>query len=370
MDKINLRKGLYDEPNTELYNIPFTTEEFNGMPYRSLSGSGLRVSKVGLGTWKVGYPKTGDEARVNEKDAFEIFNKAVELGVTFWDTANRYNASSGNSERVIGKWFEQNPQQRRNIVLGTKIFGGMDGKTPNHCKLSRLNVMEAVYASLERMKTDYIDLLYFHSFDPSTPPEESLMAVEDLISQDLVRYFAVSNFTSDQLFTYQDIIAKNNLKRCKILAVQNHFDILKGELEKVGGKGVLEYAAANNISFISWSPMARGLLTERYLDLTNIGSGDRLYDEKTLENDINENVKEKLNKLASLAHKWNMKLNQLTLAYMLTLPGMGPVIPSSSNIKQLESNAAAGKINLAEENILQIEEVLDLDTIKNLRKNK
>jgi aryl-alcohol dehydrogenase-like predicted oxidoreductase len=367
MDKITLREGLYNEPNTELYKIPLTTEDFNGMPYCCLGDSGLRVSKVGLGTWKMGYPETGDGARVDEKESFKIFDRAIELGVTFWDTANVYTAASGNSERIIGKWFEQNHHQRRSIVLATKIFVCMDGLTPNHCRLSRLNIMEAVYACLERLKTDYIDLLYFHFFDPFTPPEESLMAVEDLIRQDLVRYFAVSNFTCDQLSIFR-AITEYNLKRCKILAVQNNFDILKGESEKFGGKGVLEYAAANNISFIAWSPMARGLLTEKYLDLEKVGPGDRLYDEKTLGDDIDDNVKEKLNKLAELAHKWKMELNQLTLAYILTLPGMGPVIPSSSNVKQLESNAVAGKINLTGEQILQIEEIVDLDTIKNLRK--
>jgi 1-deoxyxylulose-5-phosphate synthase len=367
MDKLKLRSGLYEELNTELYNVPFTIGEFNGMPYCFLGESGLRVSKVGLGTWKIGYSETGDGARVGEKESFKLFDRAIELGVTFWDTANRYNAASGNSERIIGKWFEQNPEQRRNVVLATKIFGGMDGLTPNHSGLSRLSIIESVYACLERLKTDYIDLLYFHSFDPFTPAEESLMAVEDLIKSDLVRYFAVSNFTYDQLSIYRTI-TNSDIKRCKILAVQNHFDILKGESKEIGGKGVLEYAAANNISFISWSPMARGLLTERYLNLDNVGPGDRLYDEKTLTNDIDDDIRDKLNKLAELAHKWNMELNQLTLAYMLTLPGMGPVIPSSSNVKQLESNAAAGRIELSGEQILEIEKILDLDTIKNLRK--
>jgi len=367
MDKMKSRKGLYDKPNIDLYDIPFITEDFNSMPYLYLGDSGLRVSKVGLGTWKMGYSETGDGSRVDEKKSFELFNRAIELGVTFWDTANRYNGASGNSERIIGKWFEQNYSQRRNIILATKVFGGMDGLTPNHCRLSRLSIIESVYACLERLKTDYIDLLYFHHFDPFTPPEESLMAVEDLIRQDLVRYFAVSNVTCNELSVFR-AITEYNLKRCKVLAVQNNFDILKGESEQLGGKGVLEYASANHISYIAWSPMARGLLTEKYLDLDKVGPGDRLYDEKTLENDIDDNVKKKLNILSELAHKWGMQLNQLTLAYMLTLPGMGPVIPSSTNVKQLESNAAAGKIKLTGDQILQIEQILDLDTIKNLRK--
>src|ERR1700741_4388410 len=97
--------------------VPFMQNKFNGMPYRSLGSSGLRVSNIGLGTWKMGYPDRGDGSRVNEKSSFEIFDRAVELGVCFWDTANRYNNASGNSERVIGAWIKNNASQRRNIIL-------------------------------------------------------------------------------------------------------------------------------------------------------------------------------------------------------------------------------------------------------------
>jgi len=326
------------------------------MPYRRIGRSGLQASVVGLGTWKFGYPETGDGARVNERAAFEIFDRALELGVTFWDTANRYNAAAGNSERVIGKWIKSHPDQRRNIILATKIFGGMDGVTPNHSGLSRINVLEATYASLERLQTDYIDLLYFHFYDSETPVEESLSAVEDLVRQDLVRYFGVSNFTCDQLALYQAATQSN--PRCRIVAVQNHYDIIKGESEKFGGKGVLDYAAAHGISFIAWSPLARGLITERYLDLAKVGPGDRLYDEKTIDEDIDEQVMRKLRQLSQLAHGNNLELNQLALAYMLTLPGMGPVIPSVSNVHQLEANAAVGQIKLSAKQILQIQQIL------------
>ena len=112
------------------------------------------------------------------------------------------------------------------------------------------------------------------------------------------------------------------------------------------------------ISYIAWSPLARGLLTERYLDVTKIGPGDRLFDEGTIgKNSILSNM-EKLHKLAALSHLWDMKLNQLALSYMLTLPGMGPVIPSSSSVQQLESNAAAGKITLSEDQKMQIRKAL------------
>lgn len=341
-------------PRPELYNIPFVLNSFNDMPYRNLGGSGLRVSNVGLGTWKIGYPESGDGSRIDEPGAFKIFDRAMELGVTFLDTANRYNNASGNSERIIGKWFKDNSDQRRNVVLATKLAGTMDGLSPNHCGLSRGNIMESVYASLERLQSDHIDLLYFHSFDPLTPPEESLLAIEDLVKQDLVRHFAVSNFNFEQLNTYQKAQSKLSV-RSRILAVQNQFDLLDGEPDAF--KGVLNQANESGISFIAWSPMARGLLTDKYLDLNSVGPGDRLYDEGGMDSKTSKSVMEKLNQLAALSKEWNMEISQLVIAYMLSIPGMGPLIPSSSSIKQLESNAAAGKINLTKDQIDKIKQI-------------
>ena len=342
-------------PNPKLYGIPFTIDDFNGMPYRNLGSSGLKVSNVGLGTWKFGFPETGDGARVNEKNAFRILDRAIELGVTFWDTANRYNASSGNSERVIGKWIKNIPGIRRNVVIATKMYGSMDGLSPNHCRLSRTNVLESVYASLERLQLEYVDILYFHNFDATTPLEESLAAVEDLIVQDLVRYFAVSNFTVEQLKRI-DALSSASSVRCKVLAVQNQYDILSGERTRF--KGVLEYAGERGLSFIAWSPLALGLLTERYLDRSQVSDGDRLYDEGVLDAMATQEAMKTVSALADKAHAWGLKLNELVLNYMLTLPAMGPVIPSSSSVEQLESNAKAGTIELAEEQKAEIRGIL------------
>ncbi len=343
------------KPHPELYNVPWTTEEFNGMPYRLLGKSGLKLSNIGLGTWKFGYPETGDGARVDEKTAFKIFDRAIELGVTHWDTANRYNGASGNSERVIGKWLKNNPEQRRNVVLATKVFGGMDGITPNHCRLSRSNILDSIYACLKRLQIDYVDILYFHSFDSVTPIEESLETINDLVKRDLIRYFAVSNFTVDQLKSYQEIEKKMSI-RTQVLAVQNQFDIFNGEVSEY--VGVLEHAARTGVSFVGWAPLAGGVLSDRYLDLSKVKKGDRLFDEGTLEKVINKEVLAKLNKLADLAKQWEMTIAQLALAYMLTLPGMGPVIPSSSTVEQLGKNAAAGKIVLTDEQKTKIERVI------------
>ncbi|MEO5999238.1 MAG: aldo/keto reductase [Chitinophagaceae bacterium] len=342
-------------PDKSFYKIPFNIETYNGMPYRRLGNSGLRVSNIGLGTWKMGYPETGDESRINESTAFALLEKAIDLGVTFWDTANRYNNASGNSERIIGAWLKKNPRQRRNVVVATKMGGAMDGITPNHNGLSRINILESVYASLERLQSDHIDLLYFHAFDQATPIEESLAAIEDLVRQDVVRYFGVSNFSVEQLHGYRKVEDAMGV-RCRIVAVQNQFDILQGEYGIY--RGVLDHAAKNGIAFIGWSPMARGLLTRKYLDPSKAIPGDRLLDEGILEKATSPEVMKKLHQLAALAEKWNMELNQLAIAYMLTLTGMGPIIAASSNVEQLVSNAAAGVIVLSDEQKEKIQEIL------------
>jgi len=344
------------KPNPDLYGIPFVTDEFRGMPYLHLGRSGLRVSKVGLGTWKMGYPETGDGARSDEKTSLAILDKAAELGVTLWDTANRYNSSSGNSERIIGTWLENNPDSRRDVVIATKIFGGMDGVTPNHSRAGRLNIIESVNACTERLCVDYIDLLYFHKFDERTPVEESLATIEDLVSAGVVRHFAVSNFTRDQLELYRET-EKSLSVRCRVTAVQNKYDILGGEREEAAG--VLDWCAAVGASFVAYSPLARGLLTGRYLDPAAAKKGDRLFDEGTLKDDASEAKLAKLKALGAIAAEAGLELSQLALAYMLTLPGMGPVIPTATKVEQVESNAHAGKVELGEEVAAKVKAVLE-----------
>jgi aryl-alcohol dehydrogenase-like predicted oxidoreductase len=346
-------------PRPELYHMPFTTEDFQGMPYRNLGSSGLRVPRVGLGTWKFGYPETGDGSRISEAKAFKILDRAVEEGVTFWDTANRYNNSSGNSERIIGRWFAANPSCRRDVQLATKIYSTMDGRTPNHCRLSRNSIMEATYASLERLQTDWVDVLQFHWFDDLTPPEESLLAMEDLIAQDLVRYFGVSNFSVAQLEQYR--VYEDIFRRAKIRSVQNQFDILYGESHE--RRGVIEYCAKKGLSFIPWSPLRWGLISERYLDRSKIKPGARLVDEHKVEQELTKPVVKKLHDLAALAHKWELTLTQLAIAYMLHLPGLGPVIPACSSAEQVTENAKAGKLTLKKQQVDGIERILKHDRL-------
>ena len=343
---------LYLKPNPSLYNIPAKLFDFHGMPYRQLGKTGLRTSAVGLGTWKYGYPETGDQSRVDGKRAQEIFNRAWELGVTLWDTANRYNLASGNSERVIGEWFINNPEKRRDIVLATKVWGGMDGRTPNHWGLSRGNILDSVHACLERLQTDYIDLLYFHRPDPLVDIGESLLAVEDLIQEGSVRYFGVSNVDIKTLCDYEQFIKTSGLLRTRVCAIQNRFDILRGETFE--NQGVLEYAKDEKISFIAWSPLGQGLLTGRYNDKSKAAKGDRLFDENSLGVLDSGAIMEKLHWLSAYAESLGISLATLTLAVMLHIPGMGSVIPAASNVQQLEQNASAAGIMLSQEQLAEI----------------
>lgn len=336
------------EPNADLYRVPFLMDDYRGMPYRYLGSSGLRAPNIGLGTWKFGLPETGDGSRVDERTAFAIFDRAMEFGVTLWDTANRYNDGSGNSERIIGRWFEANRAERRNVLVATKLFGGMDGRTPNHCGLSRSNIVDSVAASLRRLRTDYIDLLYFHSYDPRVPMEESLAAVEDLVRQGAVRYLAVSNFTAEQLRGCIETSSRLSV-RCRPVAVQNQFDPVNGELRQ---PGVLEESARSGVSFVAWSPLGGGLLSGKYVEPEKAGAGDRLFDEGKL--DIPPAALARMRRLAQLARGWGMELPELALAYMLQLPGMGPVIPAASSVKQLEANARAGKLTLDREQTVAV----------------
>ncbi len=351
---INRKRNNLPSDST-YYGIPFILKDFNGMPFRNLGKSGLKVPNVGLGTWKMGHPETNDGSRVGEDAAMKIFDLALELGVVLWDTANRYNNASGNSERIIGNWFQQNASQRRNITLATKLSGGMDGFTPNHSGLSRTNILESLYASLERLKVDYVDILYFHSFDDTTPIDESLAAIEDLVRQDLVRYFAVSNFDINQIRDYLSYRSDFSA-RSRMVAVQNKFDILNGE--DPAYRGILESSEDNGVSFIAWSPLGKGLLTDRYSDLKKVGNGDRLFDENLIDS-ITVREKECLSGLSSLAKEWGIRLSELVISYMLTLPGMGPIIPSSSSLEQLRSNAYGGKLVLTEEQKVRVKDVLN-----------
>ena len=217
------------------------TKVFREMKYRKMGHSGLWVSEIGLGLWKWGDP-VYDGSRIGEHEGFGILDHALELGVTHWDTANSYNFGSGNSERLLGRYFASRGRKVRNeLVLATKVRNSVRDEhemkqdfSPNELGSSRKYIIRAVEDSLRRLRTDWIDVLYHHFPDTlpdgswETPLEETWDAFNQLVNQGKVRYLAVSNRTIDQLeqeTNALETVASNTSRR--IIGVQNAYNILQ-----------------------------------------------------------------------------------------------------------------------------------------------
>jgi aryl-alcohol dehydrogenase-like predicted oxidoreductase len=322
------------------------------MTFTRLGRSGLKVSDVGLGTWKFGYPETGDGARSDEKTSLAILDKAAELGLVFWDTADRYNAGTGNSEKIIGKWLKANPNERTNVVLATKCRVIMGGETPNHEGLSRRHIVEAVHNSLKRLQQDHIDLLQFHAPDLDCPIEETVRAIDDLIRQGLVQYWGVSNFNVAQLADFQEVA--DRYLCCRLISVQNFCNVIQGERPQQ--TGVLDYCATHGIGHIPFSPLAKGLASSRYIDAAKVGPGDRLYDDGNLDKVRTDKALAIVKVLQDLAKQHNKTVAQIALAWLLTHPGVATVIPSCSTPEQVVENAGASGLRLSDGEMSRIAE--------------
>lgn len=319
--------------------------------FNRVGRSGLKVSDIGVGCWKFGYPGRGDLSLTDERDAWAILDKALELGMTFWDTADRYNNMSGNSERIIGRWFAANPNERENIVLATKVAGMMNGVTPNHEGLSRTHVIEGVNHSLKRLQTTHIDLLQCHSPDPECPVEESLRAVADLMAQDKVRYLGVSNFTVAQLEEFLKTAEERFLPR--IVSVQNCYNALEGERGGQGQSGVVDFCAKAGLGFIPFSPLARSILTGRYLE-REPAPGDRAMEGNLKEVAASPKAKRVCETLTEIGRAHGKNCAQTALAWLLSHPSICTVIPTPRTVSQLVDNHSATGYRLNAEEMAQV----------------
>ena len=218
------------------------------MDYVNLGRSGLKVSPLCLGTMNFG-PITSEE------DSFAIMDKAHELGINFFDTANVYGwkLGEGITENIIGRWFAQGGGRREKTVLATKLYGDM-GAWPNEGRLSALNIRRACDASLKRLQTDYIDVYQAHHIDRNTPFEEFWDAMETLRQQGKILYVGSSNFAGWHLAKAQETARKRNM--FGLVSDQPHYNLLTRAVELE----VLPAAEDYGIGIIPWSPLAGGLL--------------------------------------------------------------------------------------------------------------
>ena len=352
---------------------------FRGMKYRRMGHSGLWVSEVGLGTWKWGDPSY-DGSRVGEHDGFQILDRALELGITHWDTANSYNASSGNSERLLGRYLKsRGPSVRDKVVLATKVRNAVREEheperefTPNESGSSRKYIVQAVEGCLRRLQTDHIDVLYHHSPDRlpdgswSTPLDEVWDAFDQLVRQGKVLYLAVSNRTMDQLEEESAAltgVAANPSHR--IIGVQNWYNVLqRGKVSSKEGNPTIEdeqaflsYIAGKGIGLIPFVPLAVGLLTGRYRK-GHIDATGRLSEqagEGWRDQFLTEANLERVDQLDIIARQKGCSLAQLAIAWLLAHEVVCSVIAGVTRMEQLIENAGAISVSLSEEELAQID---------------
>jgi aryl-alcohol dehydrogenase-like predicted oxidoreductase len=315
-------------------------EQDGFMQIRNLGGSGLRVSAVGLGCNNFGQ-------RTDLENSRKVIHKAIDLGVTLFDTADIY-AGMGGSETVIGTVLGT---RRKEIVLATKFSKPMsaDGTRQG---ASRRYIMAAVEASLTRLKTDYIDLYQQHDFDPLTPIDETLRALDDLIRQGKVRYIGNSNFPAWRLAEAEFIARELGANR--FVSAQDEYSLLVRDIEK----DLLPAAQQYNLGLLPFFPLASGLLTGKYQRGTAAPDNSRFAKAPALRDRYqtprNEDI---VDKLDAFCKARGHSMLELSFSWLASRPQVSSVIAGATSPEQIEQNVKA--INW----ILSADDLAEIDTI-------
>lgn len=314
------------------------------MNYRKLGKSGLKVSEISLGSWLTYGNSTEKETAVKTID------QAYELGINFFDTANVY--SKGAAEIIVGDALKKYP--RESYVLATKVFWPM-GEGPNDRGLSRKHVYEQAHASLKRLGVDYVDIYYCHRYDPETPVEETLRIIDDLIRQGKILYAGVSEWTAAQIQEAIRIADKYLLDH--IIVNQPLYNMINRNIETE----IMPVCEKNGISQVTFSPLAQGVLTGKYKDVSNLPEGTRATDARAnqfINRYLNNAVLNKVSELNKIADALGITMSQLALAWILRQPNVASALVGASKPEQIIENAKASEIVLTADVIKTIEDIL------------
>jgi voltage-dependent potassium channel beta subunit len=313
------------------------------MRYRKLGTWGLKISEIGLGSWLTygGY--------VEEEKAIACIHRAFELGINFFDTANVYRR--GAAEEVTGRALKD--FRRDDYVLATKVYFPM-GEGPNDRGLSRKHIMEQCHASLRRLGVDYVDLYQCHRPDPNTPLEETLRALDDLVSQGKVLYVGVSMWSAELLDEARRLQVKLNLD--PIVSNQPEYSMLTRDIEK----DVLPVSKQLGIGQVVYSPIAQGVLAGKYKPGERPPEGTRAAtkDADFMERFMRDDLLEAVQQLRPIADELGITMAQLAVAWVLREPGVSSAIVGASRPEQVDENVAASGIELSPEVLQRIDEVL------------
>jgi len=290
---------------------------------------------------------------VDQADSQRILSRTVEAGINFIDTADVYSRwvegnPGGVAEQIIGLWMKQTKTPRDQLVIATKVRGRM-GEGPNDEGLSRVHIMQAVEASLRRLQTDYIDLYQTHFPDKSTPIEETLLAMDDLVRQGKVRYIGASNYKAWELMQALWAADKNNLVRYDCL--QPHYNLIeRPEFEAE----LRDVCKTYGIGVIPYSPLAGGFLTGKYRKDKPLPDSRRA---KGLEHALNDKNFALIDKMEEIAVAHNATISQVALAWMMVDEVITSPIIGATSLEQLEENLGALDVKLTVEQKQILDEI-------------
>ena len=304
------------------------------MEYRKLGASGLKVSELSFGSW-VTFDK-----QVDPKLAERMFGRCFDAGINFFDNAEGYER--GGSEIVMGKALKKLNRPRDSYCVSSKVFfGAHENPAPTQQGLSRKHVTEACHQALERLQVDYLDLYFCHRADPDTPIGETVWAMHNMVTQGKILYWGTSEWTADEIAAAYEFANANHLTPPTM--EQPQYNLLDRERFEV------EYAPLYEnygLGTTTWSPLASGALTGKYLEGIPDDSraalpGYEWLRKRMVESDRGQERMDRVRKLQPIAEELGTSLSKLAIAWCLLNPNVSTVILGASKVEQLEENLQA-----------------------------
>ncbi|MEC0225626.1 aldo/keto reductase [Paenibacillus alba] len=316
------------------------------MEYVKLGHSGLEVSKLSLGTMSFGVPERGNTPwSLNEEQSRPIIKKALDLGINFFSTANMY--SDGTSEETLGRALKDFAQ-RDEVVIATKVFVPMR-KGPNAMGLSRKAIMTEIDKSLRRLGMDYVDLYQIHRWDNSTPIEETMEALHDLVKAGKVRYIGASSMLAWQFAKAQHVAERNGWTR--FVSMENRLNLLYREEERE----MLPLCKDEGVGVTPYLPLAAGRLTRDWNEQTTRSENDQVA--RALFSRTEEADRKVVERVAEVAANRDLPRAQIALAWLLQKEEVTAPIIGSTKISHLEEAVSALSVKLTPEEITSLEEL-------------
>lgn len=314
------------------------------MQYRNLGKWGLKVSEIALGSWMTDL--SGSAASDTAKQSIRA---AYDAGVNFFDCADAY--SGGEAEIFLGKALREYP--RSSYVVSSKVFFPM-GPGANDWGLSRKHIVEQLDRSLKNMGLDYLDMYFCHRPDPTTPIEETVQALSDMVAAGKILYYGVSEWTPVQITEAVAVTKELHLRPMNVIQPQYNMADRYIEDEIVG------ICERNGIGIVPFSPLAQGLLTGKYRKGVPLPAGSRATHQadKQINNLLTDENLDKVEKLSAIAERLGVSMSVLALAWILRLRQISSVITGASRPEQLEANVAASGLKLDDATLKEIDGIL------------